>query len=83
MFTAGAPARFDSSTFAFRQFCANCGTQLTFQLNASPDAIDITLASLDRPDAIQPLDHIWTKRQIAWVRLDDGLPRFAESRPEN
>ena len=82
-FTAGVPARFDSSAIAFRQFCANCGTQLTFQFLRSPDSIDVTLASLDEPAAIRPEDHIWTKRQIAWIKLDDGLPRFAKSRPES
>jgi hypothetical protein len=80
-FPQGAPARFDSSSRAFRQFCRDCGTQLTFQYHATPDSIDVTLASLDDPAAIRPADHIWTRRQIAWVELADGLPRFAESRP--
>ena len=80
-FTAGEPARFDSSRIAFRQFCPRCGTQLTFQFRKSPHTIDLTLASLDDPATITPLDHIWTKRQIAWIKLADGLPRFPESRP--
>jgi hypothetical protein len=80
-FMQGAPARFDSSPKAFRQFCSACGTQLTFRYHATPDSIDITLASLDDPAAIRPADHIWTRRQIAWIELADGLPRFAESRP--
>jgi hypothetical protein len=79
-FTKGKPARFDSSEIAFRQFCPNCGTQLTFQFHKSPQTIDVTLASLDDPGTITPLDHIWTKRQIAWIKLADGLPQYAESR---
>lgn len=79
-FTNGKSARFDSSEIAFRQFCSNCGTQLTFQFHRSPQTIDVTLASLDDPAAITPVDHIWTKRQIPWVKLADGLPRHAESR---
>ncbi len=79
-FTKGKPARFDSSEIAFRQFCPNCGTQLTFQFHKSPQTIDVTLASLDDPGTITPVDHIWTKRQIAWIKLADGLPRYAESR---
>ena len=80
-FTKGKPARFDSSDIAFRQFCPKCGTQLTFQFHKSPQTIDVTLASLDEPGAITPVDHIWTKRQIPWIKLADGLPRHAESRP--
>ncbi len=79
-FNKGKPARFDSSEIAFRQFCPNCGTQLTFQSYKSPQSIDVTLASLDDPGAITPLDHIWTKRQLPWIKLADGLPRHAESR---
>ena len=79
-FIKGKPARFDSSEIAFRQFCPSCGTQLTFQFHKSPQTLDITLASLDDPGAIAPVDHIWTKRQIPWIKLADGLPRYPESR---
>ena len=82
-FVQGIPARFDSSPIALRQFCRDCGTQLTFQFHRSPDSIDVTLGSLDDPGAIRPADHIWTKRQISWIQLSDDLPRFAESRPES
>ena len=80
-FTEGAPARFDSSEIAFRQFCPNCGTQLTFQFLGKLQTIDVTLASLDEPESITPLDHIWTRRQIPWIKLADGLPRYAVNRP--
>ncbi len=79
-FTKGKPARFDSSEIAVRQFCPNCGTQLTFQFHRSPQSIDITLASMDDPGEITPQDHIWTKRQLPWIKLADELPRHAESR---
>jgi len=79
-FTKGKPARFDSSEIAFRQFCPSCGTQLTFQFHKSPQSIDVTLASLDDPGAITPVDHIWTMWQLPWIKLADGLPRHAESR---
>ena len=81
-FTDGKPARYDSSAIAFRRFCPDCGTQLTFQFHDSPDRIDLTLASLDHPEAIVPLDHIWTKRRIPWIRLADGLPQFTQSRDD-
>ncbi|MGQ0579742.1 MAG: GFA family protein [Betaproteobacteria bacterium] len=80
-FTKGKPARFDSSEIAFRQFCPHCGTQLTFQFRKSPQTIDVTLASLDDSGAIVPVDHIWTRRQIPWIKLADRLPRHAENRP--
>jgi hypothetical protein len=74
-FTAGEPARFASSPRAVRSFCGRCGTALTFQLLEKPDEVDFTLASLDEPERVMPQDHTWTRSQLAWVRLADGLPR--------
>ena len=51
-------------------------------LKAHPDFTDVTLASLDHPELVTPEDHIFTESQIPWVRLADGLPRFAQERPE-
>lgn len=79
-YTAGQPARFDSSEAAYREFCAHCGTQLTFRLHAEPTMVDVTLCSLDEPESITPADHIWTRRQLHWVKLADGLPAFPEKR---
>src|SRR5689334_20871404 len=46
-FTAGTPATFASSPGVTRGFCRVCGTALTYQHTARPDAIDVTTASLD------------------------------------
>ncbi len=81
-FTKGSPARYESSDIAFRQFCSACGTQLAFQLHRTPEEIDITLASLDHPERVVPVDHIWTRRQIPWIKLADGLPRFTGNRAD-
>jgi len=36
---------------------------------------------MDRPDAIVPAAHIWTSSQLAWLRLDDDLPRHPGDDP--
>lgn len=77
---AGTPTRFNSTAKASRSFCGRCGTQLTFESRDTPDEIDISTASLDQPDAVPPLDHIWTRSKLSWVRLADGLPEYPESR---
>ena len=76
----GEPRRFMSSPKAERAFCGQCGTALTFSFVKSPDRTDVTLASLDHPEHIGPLDHIYTTTRIPWVRLADGLPVFPEAR---
>jgi hypothetical protein len=75
-----APATFRSSPGAVRAFCPGCGSQITFDDDAYPDEIDVTIATLDDPGAAAPEDHIFTSTQIAWVKLADGLPRYVESR---
>ena len=74
-FTEGQPALFRSSESAVRGFCGACGCQITFQYDDRPDRIDVTVGSLDRPDAVTPMRHIWIESQISWLHMDDGLPR--------
>lgn len=78
----GTPARFRSSDHATRTFCPTCGTQLTFCDDASQEEIDITTCSLDDPAAAAPRDHTFTARQLPWLALADGLPRYPRSRSE-
>jgi GNAT superfamily N-acetyltransferase len=80
-FTSGVAAALQSTARARRTFCAGCGTPLTFQLIAQPTWIDVTVGSLDDPNAVPPAAHIWTASQLSWLRLDDDLPRHAASAP--
>jgi hypothetical protein len=74
-FTSGAPAELHSSPHARRTFCAACGTALTFQHSDEPASIDVTVGSLDDPNGVTPLRHIWTANQLAWLQVDDDLKR--------
>jgi hypothetical protein len=76
----GAPACLGSSDRAVRTFCGDCGTPLTFQLHASPDELDVTVCSLDDPEALSPEDHTRTASTLSWVRLADGPPRHEHER---
>jgi hypothetical protein len=75
----GEPTRFSSTAKGTRSFCARCGTQLTFELEGLADEIDVTICSLDDPDALPPKDHTWTRSRLAWVKPDDRLAQFEES----
>jgi hypothetical protein len=75
--TAGEPAVYRSSEKAERLFCQKCGTQLA--LRDEPDYLDVTLASLDHPEAVRPSYHIWTTSRISWFEIADDLPRCPES----
>jgi hypothetical protein len=74
----GEPAVYRSSAEAERLFCPACGTQLA--LRDEPDHLDVTLASLDDPEAVRPRYHIWTASRLAWFEVADDFPRYPENR---
>src|SRR5687768_11923184 len=77
---SGTPKQRRSSERATRSFCAECGTALTYQLVAHPELIDVTLGSLDDPNAIPPKDHTFTRSELRWLECADGLPRYVTER---
>jgi len=70
---AGDPARFASSPGVTRTHCAACGTSLTWQ--REPGSIDVTLGSLDSPEALPPAEEIWLAHHVPWEPLDPALPK--------
>lgn len=77
----GAPARYRSTPEAVRSFCGTCGTPLMFQRDDLPGEIDITLCSLDDPEALTPEDHTYVRSRLRWVKTCDRLPEHAVARP--
>lgn len=81
-FPQGRPKRYASSAKVERQFCGACGTQLTYRRTDDDSYIDVTTASLDKPNAFPPTHHSWLSHDLAWVEFGDRLPAFQESRTE-
>ncbi len=63
--TRGAPARFRSSDVAYRDYCAACGTPLTFGY-ASKAWIDLTIGSLDTPERVPPTRQYGIESRLSW-----------------
>jgi len=80
-FTKGEPVEFRSSAPVTRTFCGDCGTPLTYRNDRHPGTIDVTTATLDRPETYPPTHHSWLSDDVAWVHFGDGLPAFQQSRP--
>ena len=72
----GQPQLYQSSASAQRGFCATCGSTLSMHEEVLADRMLIAVGSLDEPERVRIEDHVWTKDQISWFRIDDGLPRF-------
>lgn len=78
----GESREYASSPKGRRRFCPDCGTQLTFVHTDAPALVDVTLASLDDPDTVQPEYHIWVRSRIAWLETADALPRHQDGGPD-
>ncbi len=74
--TRGTAKELHSSPPVTRTFCPACGTPLTYFTRDEPEWIDVTVGSMDDPAAVPPADHIWTTSQLAWLAIDDDLPRW-------
>ena len=70
---SGNPAAYRSSAHVVRGFCANCGTQLTYEHDSAPTTVELTTASLDRPAAITPTREIWLADKLPWVAVNQSL----------
>jgi hypothetical protein len=63
--TRGMPSVFRSSNLAYRHYCADCGTPLSFGYDAKP-WIDVTIGSLDAPERVPPVRQYGIESRLAW-----------------
>jgi len=71
---AGAPGRYESSPGVVREFCAGCGTALTYRNPAYPDGrfrsealVAVTSVTLDDPGAFPPTEVFHGNELPAWL----------------
>ena len=74
--TAGEPSAFASSPGVERTFCPQCGTSLTYR--NGPESIDVTLASLDDPEALPPTREVWCEDRVSWNALSAELEHYQQ-----
>lgn len=71
--TRGKPATFRSSSIADRDFCAACGTPLSYRAIGG-EFIELTTGSFDRPDLVVPAYATGTESQLSWAGSIGGMP---------
>jgi hypothetical protein len=71
--TRGRPASFLSSTIAARDFCAACGTPLSFRF-LDDEWIELTIGSLDRPADAAPVRQYGIESLLPWTKGVAALP---------
>ncbi len=71
IWTRGEPKRFQSSNFAFRSFCGDCGTPLGYE---APDGIGLAIAAFDKPEEIAPIIQWGIEAKLPYVDSVPNLP---------
>ena len=59
-----------------RGFCAECGSPISARADLIPNIRGISAASLDDPDQVELIAHIWTSSAQPWDELSATLPQF-------
>ena len=84
--TEGEPKYYQTSHFAERGFCSDCGSRLFYRttLEDAPDEwLNLPVGTLDHPKNAVPTLHMCVESQLPWFNIDDGLPRTrTEDDPE-
>jgi hypothetical protein len=58
-------------------FCENCGTYLWSYYEGAPgDALFVRAGTLDKPEAVQPDVHIFTRSKLPWLNLPKDALAF-------
>jgi hypothetical protein len=65
--TKGKPKRYRTPTKAWRTFCKDCGTSLTYESAKRTADIDITTGSLDHPERFPPQHDFFVAERLPWV----------------
>ena len=74
------PAHSGATTYC--HFCGACGTRIFHQSSRSMDFLTLKGGTLDAPEILDPVAHLWTIRKSAWFNLPDGIEAY-ERQPEN
>jgi hypothetical protein len=51
---------------------------LALLTSLSPSTLDLTIATLDHPEAVPADRHIWVSSRLPWLHLDPQLPEEDE-----
>ncbi len=66
-YRTGTPTLLESSSRGKRYFCNACGTPLTCVITSRSEHVDVTVGSLDEPDAYPPVAAVHEDSRLGWL----------------
>jgi hypothetical protein len=79
--TKGEPTFFESSHYAERGFCTNCGSPLIFRA-VEEDWLAIQTGTFDDPEVAPPAAHYGVEGRVSWLTIADDLPHVRTEEDE-
>ena len=73
---------YDSSETHSRKFCGRCGSNILVELESEPDALYLTMGTMDGNPTLPPGYHIYVGSKAPWHTISDDLPQY-ETEPED
>ena len=71
--TRGQPAAFQSSSRAIRDFCAACGTPLSYRAPGGK-IIELLTGAFDEPARVPPTYEVGTESKLTWLDAISTMP---------
>ncbi|MBC8344644.1 MAG: GFA family protein [Candidatus Marinimicrobia bacterium] len=62
-----------------RTFCKDCGSAISYENKNDSNTIDINTMLLDNPEVFTVKYHVWTKRQLPGIIIDENIQKFSEN----
>ena len=66
-YTSGNPKQLQSSADGSRFFCGECGTHVACTNKIHPEIVDVTLGSMDSPEAFTPTFTVFEDTKLPFV----------------
>ena len=71
----------DSGNEVRFHFCPNCGSNIYYEFDRSPDECGIPVGTFADPDFVSPTYSAYEESMHHWVRLPSGIDHFPKARP--
>jgi hypothetical protein len=61
-----------------RTFCKDCGSAISYENKNDTGTIDISTMLMEKPEDFIVKYHVWTKRQLPGIIIDENIQKFSE-----
>lgn len=75
------PGKYITEDGVERGFCSECGSTISFS-RPDREEVSVLAGSLDNPNEVEPMHHIFTEQKCTWVNINDNLPTHLRFPPE-